>query len=105
MALRLRKDDIVQIITGEGKGQTGKVLKVLSDKNRVLVENRNIMKRHSKPSGKNQQGGILEKEASIHISNVMLLCEKTNKPTRFGVKKLEDGRKVRFSKRSKEQVA
>jgi large subunit ribosomal protein L24 len=104
MALRLRKGDMVQIITGEGKGQTGKVMRVLPEKNRVLVENKNTVKRHTKPSSKNQQGGILEKEASIHISNLLLLCEKTNRPTRFGVKFLENGRKVRFSKRSKEQV-
>jgi len=104
MALRLRKGDMVQIVSGEHKGQTGKVLRVFPDKGRALVESRNLVKRHTKPNQKNQQGGILEKEAAIHISNLMLVCEKTDKPTRFGIKTLDGGRKARYSKKSKELV-
>ncbi len=104
MALRLKKGDMVQIVSGENKGQSGKILRVLPGKGRALVEGRNLVKRHTKPNQKNQQGGILEKEASIHISNLMLLCEKTEKPTRFGVKTLDNGKKSRFSKKSKELV-
>ena len=104
MAYRLKKGDTVQIITGEHKGQTGKILKVFPDKGRALVENRNIVKRHTKPTQKNQQGGILEKEAPIHISNLMLLCEKTEKPTRIGIRTLENGKRARYSKKSKELI-
>ncbi len=104
MALRLKKGDMVQIVSGEHKGQSGKILRVYPGKGRALVEGKNIVKRHTKPNQKNQQGGILEKEAAIHLSNLMLVCEKTEKPTRFGIKKLDDGRKARFSKKSKELV-
>lgn len=104
MGLRLKKGDMIQIISGEQKGQTGKVLKVFPEKGRVLVEGKRIVKRHTRPTQKNQQGGILDKEASIHISNIMLMCTKTDKPTRFGVKVLENGKKARVSKRSKELV-
>jgi len=104
MALRLKKGDMVQIVSGEHKGQSGKILKVYLGKGRALVEGRNVVKRHTKPNQKNQQGGILEKEATIHLSNLMLVCEKTEKPTRFGIKKLDGGRKVRFSKKSKELI-
>jgi len=104
MGMRIKKGDTVQIIAGDAKGQTGKVLKVLPEKNRVLIENKNIVKRHTKPNRRNQQGGILDKEGSIHLSNVMLLCEKTQKPTRVGIKLLDNGKKARFSKKSKELV-
>ncbi len=104
MGLRIKKGDTVQIVSGESKGQTGKVLRVLPEKKRALVEGRNLVKRHTKPNQKNQQGGILEKEASIHISNLMLFCEKTEKPTRVGMKTLDNGKRVRYSKKSKEQI-
>ncbi len=104
MAFRLKRGDMVQIVSGEHKGQTGKILRVFPDKGRALVEGKNIVKRHTKPNQKSQQGGILEKEAPIHISNLMLLCEKTEKPTRFGVKTLDNGKRARFSKKSKELV-
>lgn len=104
MALRLKKGDTVQIISGENKGQNGKILKVYPDKSRALVEGKNMVKRHTKPNQKNQQGGIFEKEASIHISNLMLWCEKTEKPTRIGVKRLENGKRARYSKKSKELI-
>ena len=104
MSLRLKKNDMVQIITGEHKGLTGKIIKVFPDKNRALVGERNIIKRHTKPNTRNQQGGIVEKEASIHLSNLMLLCSKTGKPTRIGTRILENGRRVRYSKKAKELI-
>ncbi len=104
MGLRLRKDDMVQIIAGEHRGLTGKIIRVLPDKGRALVGERNIVKRHTKPNRKNPQGGIVEKEASIHLSNLMLLCPKTGKPTRTGVRTLEDGKRVRYSKKAKELI-
>jgi large subunit ribosomal protein L24 len=104
MSLRLKKGDNVRIVSGENKGRNGKVLRVIPGKNRVLIEGSNIVKRHTKPNQKNQQGGILEKEATIHISNIMLLDDKVDKPTRFGIKMLESGKKARFSKKSKELV-
>lgn len=104
MALRLRKNDTVQVISGDYKGKTGRILKVITEKKRAIVEGINIVKRHTKPSPKNQQGGIMPKEASIDISNLMLLCPKTGKPTRLGVKILENGKRVRFSKKAKESI-
>ncbi len=104
MGLKLKSGDMVQIISGEHKGQTGKIHKVFPKKKMALIEGKNIVKRHTKPTQKNQQGGILEKEAPIHMSNLMLICEKTDKPTRFGNEILDNGKKVRFSKRSKELI-
>lgn len=91
---RLKKDDKVKIITGKDSGKIGKVLKVVRKSNRVLVENVNFVKRHSKPSAGNRQGGIIEKEAPIHISNVMLMCNKCLSPVRTKMAVLEqDGKK------------
>ena len=104
MSLRLKKNDTVRIMTGEFKGQTGKIIRVDPQKNVAYVEAKNLVKRHTKPSPKNQQGGIVEKEAPIHLSNLMLLCPKTNKPTRIGVRILENGKRVRYSKKAKELV-
>jgi large subunit ribosomal protein L24 len=104
MSLRLRKNDLVQVISGEAKGRTGKILRVLPEKNKAIVEGLNIVKRHTKPSPKNQQGGIVEKEAPIHMSNLMLVCPKSGKPTRVGVSVLEGGKRVRFSKKAKELI-
>jgi large subunit ribosomal protein L24 len=78
---------------------------VIPDKNRALVEGLNLVKRHTKPSQKNQQGGIVQKEAPIHLSNLMLVCPKTGRPTRTGVSLLEGGKRVRFSKKAKETIA
>ncbi len=86
----IRKSDNVIVISGNARGKTGKVLKVFTDRNRVIVEGVNIMKRHSRPSQRNPQGGIVQKEASIHVSNVMLLDPKTNQPTRVGTKLVKD---------------
>jgi large subunit ribosomal protein L24 len=82
--MKILKNDTVLVITGNDRGKTGKVLKVFPKKNRIIIEGINIRKRHTKPSQKNPQGGILEKEAPIHVSNVMILDPKTNEPTRLG---------------------
>jgi len=104
MSLGLRKDDVVTVISGEFKNKSGKILKVIPGKDRAIVEGINIVRRHTKPSLKNQQGGIMEKEAAIHVSNLMLKCPKTGNPTRLGVKVLEDGSRVRYSKKAKETI-
>lgn len=100
----LKKDDKVKIITGKDRGKIGKVIKVVKKSNRVLIENINIIKRHSKPSGKSRQGGIIEKEAPIHFSNVMLMCNKCMKPVRIKMKDLEDGKKVRVCRKCGELI-
>jgi large subunit ribosomal protein L24 len=105
MSFRVRKNDTVQVMSGEFRGKTGRVVKVFPDKNRALVEGLNIVKRHTKPNRKVQQGGIVQKEAPLHLSNLMLVCPKTGKPTRIGVSILEGGKRVRFSKRAKETIA
>ena len=96
------KNDTVKILCGKYRGKTGKVLKVFPKQKRIIVEGVNIIKRHTKPSQKHQQGGIIEKEAPIHISNVMVIDAKSNEPTRVGYKYIEDGSKVRISKKSGE---
>ncbi|MEN8782147.1 MAG: 50S ribosomal protein L24 [Desulfobacterales bacterium] len=92
---RIKKDDKVKVIAGKDKGKIGKVLKVIRKKNRVLVENVNMVKRHAKPSAQNRQGGIIEGEAPIHWSNLMLMCSKCMAPTRIKMQRLEDGKKLR----------
>ena len=92
---RIKKGDTVVVITGKAKGQRGEVLRITGDK--VVVQNVNLVKRHTKPNPQaNQAGGIIEREAAIHISNVMLFNPATNKGERVGVKTLDDGRKVRI---------
>ena len=98
------KNDTVKILSGKYRGKTGKVLKVFRDEKRVIVEGVNIIKKHSKPTQKNPQGGIIEKEASVHVSNVMVIDAKTNEPTRIGYKYLDDGTKLRYSKKSGEML-
>ncbi len=88
--MRLKKNDNVIVIAGNDRGRTGKILKVFRDKNRVIVEGVNIRKRHTKPSQKNQQGGIIEKEAPVNASNVMILDPKSNERTRIGSQILID---------------
>jgi len=102
--LHVKKDDLVMIVAGKDKGKSGKVLRVMPDKGRVLVENLNLMKRHTRPSRTNSEGGIIEKEAPIALSNVQLLCQGCNKPARTGLRVLEDGSKVRFCKKCNEIV-
>ena len=99
--LKIKKGDKVVVITGRDKGKSGEVLRVLRDVERVLVQGVNMVKRHTRPAA-GQTGGIVEKEAAIHISNVAHVDPKSNQPTRIGYKLLEDGRKVRYAKRSGE---
>jgi large subunit ribosomal protein L24 len=102
--LNIKKNDTVVVISGDEKGKKGRVLEVYPKKDRVLVERINIIKRHMRPSRRYTQGGIIEKEAPIHRSNVMLVCPKCDKPTRFGHKILESGVKVRVCKKCKEVI-
>ena len=101
---RLRKNDMVKVIAGKEKGKSGKILRVLHKKERVLVEKINFIKRHSRPSGKTRQGGIIQKEAPIHISNVLLLCPKCNQGVRTGTRNLEDGKKALVCKKCGESI-
>jgi len=95
----VKRNDFVIVVAGKEKGKKGKVLNVLPKKNRVIVEKVNFIKRHSRPSAKNRQGGIVEREGTLHVSNVMIVCSKCNKPTRIGKKCLEDGKKVRICRK------
>ncbi|WP_440604578.1 50S ribosomal protein L24 [Bacillus sp. GB_SG_008] len=99
--MHVKKGDKVQVISGKDKGKQGVILAAFPKENRVIVEGVNIVKKHSKPSQLNPQGGIITKEAPIHVSNVMPLDPKTGVPTRVGYK-VEDGNKVRFAKKSGE---
>ncbi|MDG5473770.1 50S ribosomal protein L24 [Jeotgalibacillus sp. ET6] len=101
--MHVKKGDNVMVISGKDKGKTGTILAAFPKKDRVLVEGVNIVKKHSKPSQMNPQGGITNMEAAIHVSNVMLIDPKTNEPTRVGYK-VEDGKKVRISKKSGESL-
>jgi len=97
--LHIKKNDKVIVIAGKEKGKIGTVLKVIPQNERAVVEKLNIVKRHTRPGGKSAQGGIIEKEAPIHISNLMLVCGKCAEAARVGKKVLEDGSKVRFCKK------
>ncbi len=103
-AINIKKDDKVKVIVGKDKGKVGKVLKVNGKKHRLLVENINVVKRHTKPSAQNRQGGILESEALIHWSNVMLMCNKCIEPVRVKSKTLDDGKKVRICRKCSEII-
>jgi large subunit ribosomal protein L24 len=100
----LKKDDTVVVIAGRERGKTGKVVRVLRDRGKVLVERINIIKRHRKTTGPQNPGGILEKEAPLDISNVMLICPSCNKPTRIGRKHGEGRTRVRRCKRCGESI-
>ena len=100
----IRKDDKVIVLAGKDKGKTGKVLKMILDKQRALVEGVNIVKKSTKPSAKNPQGGIVEMDAPIHISNLSLIDPKSGKPTRVAIRIKEDGSKVRIAKKSGEEI-
>jgi large subunit ribosomal protein L24 len=100
----VKKSDMVMVIAGKEKGKSGKILKVLPKKNRVVVEKVNFVKRHSKPSGKTRQGGIIQKEAPIHVSNVLLLCPKCNQGIRTGRRLLENNKKALVCKKCGEQI-
>ncbi|MFS0724466.1 50S ribosomal protein L24 [Paenibacillus sp. 1P07SE] len=96
--LHVKKDDNVIVITGKDKGKKGRVIAAYPRENRVLVEGVNMVKKHARPTQQNPQGGILEQEAAIHVSNVMLLDPKSGKPTRIGYKVQDNGKKVRVAK-------
>ena len=102
--LHIKKNDTVVVLAGEDKGKAGKVLKVLVEKNRALVEGVNMVSKSTKPSAKNPQGGIVKQEAPIHISNLSLVDPKSGKATRVGIKVTEDGKKVRIAKKSGEEI-
>ena len=97
---RIKQDDLVIVIAGKNRGQQGRVLKVLKERERVIVEGVNVVKRHSRPTQQNPNGGIIESEASIHLSNVMHFDEKAEKPTRVRVGQDKDGKKVRITVKS-----
>ena len=100
----IKKDDKVKVITGKDKGKIGKVLKIERKKNRVLVENINVVKRHTRPTAQNRQGGIVESEAPVPWSNVMLLCSKCLNPVRIRMQRLDDGKKVRTCRKCNEII-
>ena len=100
--MKITKGDTVQTITGNDNGKTGRVIKVFPAKDKIVVEGINVVKKHSRPTQDNPQGGIVEKEAAIHISNVMLVVG--GKVTRVGYKSLDDGRKVKFAKNTGEVI-
>ncbi|HKW92598.1 MAG TPA: 50S ribosomal protein L24 [Methylomirabilota bacterium] len=100
----VRKGDTVMVVAGKERGKKGKVLRVIPEKGRVVVERINLIKKHQRPTQKVRQGGIIEREGSIHLSNVMLVDPGSDKPTRVGMKALSDGKKVRVAKRSGEML-
>jgi large subunit ribosomal protein L24 len=95
----LKKNDLVMVVSGKERGKSGRVLRVFPQKNRIIIEKINFIKKHTRPSGQTKQGGIIEREAPVHISNVMVICEKCNLPVRVGKKILDDGKKVRMCKK------
>ncbi|WP_243735323.1 50S ribosomal protein L24 [Paenibacillus turpanensis] len=102
--LHVKKDDNVVVITGKDKGKKGRIIAAYPRENRVLVEGVNMVKKHQKPNPANPQGGIIEKEAPIHVSNVAHIDPKSGKATRIGYKVLENGNKVRYAKKSGEVI-
>ena len=101
---KIKKNDTVMVIAGREKGKTGKVLRVVREKNRVVIERLHMVKRHQKPRSQQSPGGVVEKEASIHLSNVMIMCDRCNAPARIGSRRLEDGSGVRTCRRCGEAI-
>jgi large subunit ribosomal protein L24 len=101
---KLKKDDKVKVLTGKDRGKIGKVLKVDRKKQRVLVEHVNMIKKHQRPTAQNRQGGIVESEAPLDWSNVMVMCNKCVKPVRIKMQQLDDGKKVRVCRKCNEQI-
>jgi large subunit ribosomal protein L24 len=101
---RVRKNDMVMVIKGRERGKTGKVLRVLAGDHRVVVERLNLVKRHTKPRGPTRSGGIIEKEASLALANVMIMCERCNAPVRIGIKFAADGERLRICRRCGETL-
>jgi large subunit ribosomal protein L24 len=102
--VQIRKNDSVMVIAGKERGKTGKVLRVVRDKDALIIERLNLVKRHTRPRGPQQPGGIVEKEAPVHASNVMIMCDKCNAPVRIGRKTLGDGKKIRVCRRCGEAL-
>lgn len=102
--IHVRKGDTVLVVAGKNKGKKGKVLSVLPNVNKILIEGVNVVKRHTKPTQRLPQGGIMEKEAPVHSSNAMLFCSKCNNPTRIGNKILENGEKERICRKCGETI-
>jgi large subunit ribosomal protein L24 len=102
--MKIRKGDTVKVISGNDNGKIGKVLKTFPEVNRIIVEGVNLVKRSTRPSQKNRKGGIVEKEDTVNVSNVMLFDTRSNAPTRVGYKLLNDGTKVRINKKSGEII-
>ena len=96
--MKFKQNDIVQVITGKHKGEQGRIIKVMKENNRLIVEGINVIKKHERPTQENPQGGIMKKETSIHSSNVLFV--ENGKPVKIGYKILEDGSKVRYSKKT-----
>lgn len=101
--VKVKKGDLVRVIVGKDKGKEGKVLRVIPRENKIIVENVHIVKRHQRPTQRLREGGIIEREAPIHASNVMVVCPSCNKPTRIGYKFVEE-KKVRYCKKCGEIV-
>lgn len=102
--VHVKVNDTVYVLSGKDRAHVGKILKVLPDKGRVVVQGANMVHKHNKPTQTNPQGGITEQEGSIAASNVMLVCDKCKKPTKVGHKLLENGSKIRFCKSCKEEI-
>ena len=102
--LHIKKGDTVIVITGNDKGHKGRVLEVIRKNDRAIVEGVNLIKKHTKPDAKHPQGGIIEQEASVHISNLMLVDPKTGEPSRVGRRLNDKGKLVRYSKKSGEEI-
>ena len=104
MSVRIRRGDTVVVLAGKERGKRGRVLGVLPDRRRVLVEHVNMVKKHQRPTQKLRQGGIIEREGFVHLSNVMVVCGKCDRASRTGTRVLADGRKVRVCKRCGESI-
>jgi large subunit ribosomal protein L24 len=104
MALGIRKNDNVEVVSGKEKGRRGRVLRVLPKTNRLMVENVNMAKKHTRPSNDNPQGGVVKKELTLHISNVMIVCNKCDEPRRIGHKVINESNKVRVCRKCGEML-
>ena len=102
--MKIKRDDMVLIISGNDKGKRGRVLRVYPEQDRIIVEGVRMMKKHTKPTQRDPQGGIIEREAPLHVSNVMLVDPKNDEPTRISRQRLDEGRRVRVAKRSGEMI-
>jgi large subunit ribosomal protein L24 len=102
--MKIKRDDTVFVISGNDKGKRGRVLRVFPEQDRIIVEGVRMMKKHTKPTQRDPQGGIVEREAPLHVSNVMLIDPKSDEPTRVGRQRLGEGRRVRVAKRSGEMI-